>query len=111
PEGRLQLAGAPAELLERLNGRVWRKTIAKSELAAVQARHEVMATRLFAGRTVVHILSDKDPQEGFERSAGAAVGQAGWDKAPQNGSEPIAGGIEDVYFATLSAARRAPKAA
>jgi ABC-2 type transport system ATP-binding protein len=88
--GRIQLEGAPAELLERLKGRIWRKTLAKSELAALQARHEVIATRLFAGRTVVHILSDKDPGDGFEA---------------------IAGGLEDVYFATLSAARRAPKAA
>jgi ABC-type multidrug transport system ATPase subunit len=88
--GRIQLEGAPAELLERLKGRIWKKTLAKSELAAVQARFEVIATRLFAGRTVVHILSDKDPGDGFE---------------------PIAGGLEDVYFATLSAARRAPKAA
>jgi ABC-2 type transport system ATP-binding protein len=88
--GRIQIEGAPAELLEGLKGRIWRKTLAKSELAAVQARHEVIATRLFAGRTVVHILSDKDPGEGYE---------------------PIAGGLEDVYFATLSNARRAPKAA
>ena len=50
----------------------------------------MIATRLFAGRTVVHVLSDNDPGDGFE---------------------PIAGGLEDVYFATLSAARRAPKAA
>jgi ABC-type multidrug transport system ATPase subunit len=88
--GRIQIEGAPSELIERLKGRVWKKTIAKSELAAVQARFEVIATRLFAGRTVVHVLSDTDPGDGFE---------------------PISGGLEDVYFATLSAARRAPQAA
>jgi ABC-type multidrug transport system ATPase subunit len=89
-EGRIQLEGAPSELVGRLKGRVWKKTIGKSELEAVRARFEVIATRLFAGRTVVHVLSDSDPGDGFE---------------------PISGGLEDVYFATLSAARRAPKAA
>jgi ABC-type multidrug transport system ATPase subunit len=89
-DGRIQLEGAPSELVGRLKGRVWKKTLAKNELDAVRARFEVIATRLFAGRTVVHVLSDSDPGDGFE---------------------PIAGGLEDVYFATLSAARRAPKAA
>jgi ABC-type multidrug transport system ATPase subunit len=88
--GRIQLDGAPSELIARLKGRVWKKTIAKSELAQLQARHEVIATRLFAGRTVVHVLSDHDPGEGFE---------------------PIEGGLEDVYFATLAATRRSPQAA
>jgi ABC-type multidrug transport system ATPase subunit len=89
-DGRIQLEGAPAELMGRLKGRVWKKTIAKTELEALRARFEVIATRLFAGRTVVHVLSDSDPGDGFE---------------------PISGGLEDVYFATLAAARRAPKAA
>jgi ABC-type multidrug transport system ATPase subunit len=88
--GKIQLEGAPSELIARLKGRVWRKTIAKTELHAVQARHEVIATRLFAGRTVVHVLADQDPGEGFE---------------------PIAGGLEDVYFAALAATRRTPAAA
>ena len=89
-DGRIQLDGAPADLVARLKGRVWKKTVAKTELEALRARFEVIATRLFAGRTVVHVLSDADPGDGFE---------------------PISGGLEDVYFATLSAARRAPKAA
>jgi ABC-type multidrug transport system ATPase subunit len=88
--GRIQLEGAPSDLVARLKGRIWKKTIGKSELLDVRARFEVIATRLFAGRTVVHVLSDTDPGDGFE---------------------PIAGGLEDVYFATLAAARRAPQAA
>jgi ABC-type multidrug transport system ATPase subunit len=89
-DGRIQLEGAPSDLIAKLKGRVWKKTLAKNELAAVRARFEVIATRLFAGKTVVHVLSDTDPGDGFEA---------------------IAGGLEDVYFAALSAVRRAPKAA
>ncbi len=83
--GAIQLEGAPAALIEALRGRVWRKTIARADLAKVQARHEVIATRLFAGRTLVHVLADSDPGAGFE---------------------PVAAGLEDVYFATLAASRR-----
>jgi len=88
--GAIQIEGAPADLIARLKGRTWRKTVAKSEVESLRARYEVIATRLFAGQTVVHILSDSDPGEGFE---------------------PLTGSLEDVYFAALSAVRRAPKAA
>ncbi len=84
--GRIQLEGVPAELMDRLKGRIWKKTIHKSELAAYQAAHNVISTRLFAGRTVIHVLADNSPGDGFE---------------------PVPGGLEDVYFSTLTASRRA----
>ena len=84
-EGKIQLEGAPDELMERLNGRVWKKTIDKEALEDHRVRYEVISTRLFAGKTVVHVLADRRPGEGFE---------------------PVAGGLEDVYFSTLSASRR-----
>ena len=78
--------GAPQQLIDSLNGRVWRKTIAKSELDACKAAHQVIATRLLAGRTLVHVLADVNPGEGFE---------------------PARAGLEDVYFATLATTRAA----
>lgn len=83
--GKIQLEGSPAGLMARLNGRVWKKTIDKDQLEAHRAEHEVISTRLFAGRTVIHVLSDQSPGAGFE---------------------PVTGGLEDVYFSTLSASRR-----
>jgi len=83
--GRIQLEGAPGELMQRLDGRVWKKAIDKEALEEHRARHEVISTRLFAGRTVIHVLADKRPGAGFE---------------------PVSGGLEDVYFSTLSASRR-----
>jgi ABC-type multidrug transport system ATPase subunit len=83
--GKIQLEGSPAELMGRLNGRVWKKTIDKEALEDHRARFEVISTRLFAGRTVIHVLADRRPGEGFE---------------------PVPGGLEDVYFSTLSASRR-----
>lgn len=83
--GRVQLDGKPADLIASTRGRVWKKTIPHSELDDYQAKNEVISTRLFAGNTIVHVLSDTQPQ----------------------GFEPVEGGLEDVYFATLSNLRRA----
>ena len=84
--GRIVRQGAPLELIEALRGRVWKKSIDKGELEQARAEHEVISTRLFGGRTVIHVLADNRPGEGFE---------------------PVEGGLEDVYFSTLSASRRA----
>ena len=88
--GRIQLEGAPLELIERSRGSVWAKTIGRDELDRVKASHEVISTRLFAGRTIVHILAETDPGAGFTA---------------------VDGGLEDVYFATLARSRRVPAAA
>ena len=85
-EGRIVREGAPSELLASIRGRVWMKTIDKAQLPDFRERFDVISARLFAGRTVIHVLSDADPGDGFE---------------------PAPGGLEDVYFSTLSAARRA----
>jgi ABC-type multidrug transport system ATPase subunit len=83
--GRLQLEGKPLDLIESTRGKVWRKAIKHDELASYQAKYEVISTRLFAGNTIIHVLADQQP-EGFE---------------------PVEGGLEDVYFSTLSTLRRA----
>jgi ABC-2 type transport system ATP-binding protein len=85
--GRIQLEGAPLDLIERSRGTVWARTIAREDLDRFGQSHEIISTRLFAGRTIIHILSETDPGNGFT---------------------PVDGGLEDVYFATLAATRRAP---
>lgn len=84
--GRIVRAGAPLELIAELRGRVWRKVITKTELEAYRAAHQVIATRLFGGRTMIHVLADARPGEGFE---------------------PVESGLEDVYFSTLAPKRSA----
>jgi ABC-2 type transport system ATP-binding protein len=84
--GRVQLEGAPLELIASTRGRIWMKTLDRRELEPYRQQFEILSTRLFAGRTVVHILSDRDPGNGFRA---------------------IDAGLEDVYFSTLAQARRA----
>jgi ABC-2 type transport system ATP-binding protein len=85
-EGRIIRQGAPAELVQGLKGRIWKKTIDKAALDDYRARLEVISNRLYAGRTVIHVLADADPGDGFA---------------------PVEGGLEDLYFSTLTALRRA----
>ena len=85
-DGRIVREGAPMELMAELRGQIWKTTIERGELEAYRERFQIISTRLFAGRTVVHVLSDAPPGPGFE---------------------PVEGGLEDVYFSTLAASRRA----
>jgi len=83
--GRVQLQGKPGDLIAATRGHIWKAVIDRNQLEDYQSRYEVISARLFAGRSVVHVLADTQP-EGFE---------------------PVEGGLEDVYFSTLSTLRRA----
>jgi len=80
-KGRVLLTGRPPELTRMLEGRVWQKAVARADLGAARAEFPVISTRLLAGRTLVNVVSDAAPGEGFE-----AV-------------EPT---LEDVYFAAIA---------
>jgi len=84
--GQIQLEGAPLELIEKTRGRIWTKTIDRADLESCRHRYQLISTRLFAGRTVIHVFAEADPGDGF---AAAQVG------------------LEDVYFSTLAQSRRA----
>jgi ABC-type multidrug transport system ATPase subunit len=83
--GRVQLEGAPSDLIDGLHGRVWRRVIEHDELEDYRESHEVISHRFFAGNVILHVLADSQPL----------------------GFEPVNGGLEDVYFATLAESRRA----
>lgn len=85
-DGRVQREGAPLELIASTRGRIWMKAVERRELEEIRQRYEILSTRLFAGRTVVHILSDRDPGNGFSA---------------------VDARLEDVYFSTLAESRRA----
>jgi hypothetical protein len=78
--------GAPNELTASLNGRVWKRAIGKGELQGYRQKYSVISTRLVAGQTVVHVVANSDPGDGFVS---------------------VEAGLEDVYFSTLTSARQA----
>jgi ABC-type multidrug transport system ATPase subunit len=84
-EGRIVAHDTPTALIESLTGKLWARTIDKDELPDYRARFALIATRLRAGRTQIHILADAAPDPAFE---------------------PVTSNLEDVYFATLQQQRR-----
>jgi ABC-2 type transport system ATP-binding protein len=78
--GRLLRAGEPAQVIQELRGKIWRRNVARAELAHFQQRMAVISTRLVAGKTVIHVFSEAPPGEGFE---------------------PVPPTLEDVYFTVL----------
>lgn len=85
-KGQIVNKGAPQDLIDSLNGQVWAKIIAKSDLAGLRDRYQIISERLTMGRVRIHVLADSDPGDGFEATT------------PD---------LEDVYFATIRAGYRA----
>jgi ABC-type multidrug transport system ATPase subunit len=79
-EGRVRVAGNPTALVAEMNGKVWKKSIAHEEIGSYRERLQLISMRLFAGQTLIHVLSDRLPEAGFE---------------------PAAPDLEDLYFATI----------
>jgi ABC-2 type transport system ATP-binding protein len=88
--GRIVENSTPLALIEGLRGRVWQRSIARSELDATRLQHAVIATRLRGGASVVRVLADAHPGSGFE---------------------PVEAGLEDVYFTALHQHRAQPASA
>jgi ABC-type multidrug transport system ATPase subunit len=86
--GEILLEGNPILVTDTFNGRIWRKTVSLEEADALSKEMSVISKRLLAGRTVVHVLADAQP-EGFEA---------------------IPANLEDVYFSTLHQSRTAAAA-
>jgi ABC-type multidrug transport system ATPase subunit len=78
--GRLLRAGEPAQVIQELSGKIFRRNVARAELADYQRRMAVISTRLVTGKTVIHVFSETPPGDGFE---------------------PVAPTLEDVYFTVL----------
>jgi ABC-2 type transport system ATP-binding protein len=79
-EGRVLVSGDPLALVAGISGKVWRKSLAPADVEAGRQGHQMISMRLFAGRTLIHVLSDERPEGGFE---------------------PVAPDLEDLYFATI----------
>jgi hypothetical protein len=83
--GQILRKGDPAEAINDLRGKIWKKSIAKDEIDAYSDRLNVISTRLQAGSRVIHVQADNQPDDSF-----VSV-------------EPD---LEDVYFTTMLGAGR-----
>ncbi|MES2176917.1 MAG: ABC transporter ATP-binding protein [Gemmatimonadota bacterium] len=81
-DGRVLRTDAPRTLVAELEGRVWRKTADRSTVEQYRRSFNVISTQLYEGRTLVHVLNDGQPEQGFE---------------------VVEPNLEDVYFSILRA--------
>src|SRR6478672_5908618 len=79
--GRLLMTGEPLQSIRDLDGKVWKRTITKDELDDYQKNFAIISTKRIAGRTLIHVFGDQQPDPSFEPVANTS--------------------LEDVYFATL----------
>ena len=79
-QGRILVETEPQRALEEVRGRVWRKMIDREEMEMYEREHRVISTKLLAGRTVLHVLSDDEPHGDWQ---------------------PVEPDLEDVYFAAM----------
>jgi ABC-type multidrug transport system ATPase subunit len=67
-EGRVLYEGKPDEAVAQLKGRVWQRSIAKSDLPSYEQRYRVISNRLVGGHPHLHVLSAQAPEDGFAPS-------------------------------------------
>src|SRR5687768_16405052 len=79
-KGHILLEAEPLAAIASLRGRIWRRVVARADLPEVERQHQVICTKLVAGRTIVHVLAPSRPGPDFEAA------------------EPD---LEDVYFSVM----------
>lgn len=77
--GEILLKGEPKALIQQLNGRIWKRTMAHDALDEVASSAKVISKRWAGGQLQVHVIAD----------------------APPPGFQPAHATLEDVYFSTL----------
>ena len=79
--GEVNLVGEPIQLIKKLDGKVWKGLIEKSELTEIDKKNDVISSRLYLGKVQVKIFNESPMKNGFE------------SVNPE---------IEDLYFATIN---------
>jgi ABC-type multidrug transport system ATPase subunit len=67
-KGQILLEAEPLHAIDELQGFIWRRVIDSDELPSMQEKHAVISTRLLAGRTLVRVYGEAQPEPGFERA-------------------------------------------
>ncbi|MCZ6819892.1 MAG: ABC transporter ATP-binding protein [Calditrichaeota bacterium] len=64
-QGKVVLQDQPRHALAELEGRIWRKSVAKSSLPEYQQNHTIISSKLVAGRPEIHVYSESAPDSSF----------------------------------------------
>ena len=64
-EGKVLYEGEPQTAISELNGRVWKRSIEKTDLARYEESFRVVSNKLVGGRPFLHVLAEQSPGDGF----------------------------------------------
>ena len=68
-EGKVLYEGAPQAAISELDGRIWKRSIDKPELAQYEETYRVVSNKLVGGRPFLHVFGEQLPGEGFCRAS------------------------------------------
>lgn len=80
-KGEILQEAEPLVAIKELEGLIWRKVIDKKDYSSLEDEHQIISTKLFGGRTVIHVYSESEPGKGFEL---------------------VTPDLEDVYFTAMA---------
>lgn len=78
-EGEVLLQGEPLELIKSIENKIWEKVIEKDDLKTYQENYNIISTRLYLGKIIVHAYNESNP-DSFEQ---------------------VKPNLEDVYFSAI----------
>jgi ABC-type multidrug transport system ATPase subunit len=64
-EGKVLYQGEPQAAISELSGRIWKRSIEKSELPQYEQSHRVVSNKLVGGRPFLHVFGEQAPGDGF----------------------------------------------
>ena len=67
-EGKVLFQGRPDDAIAQLKGKVWQRSIAKTELPLFEEQYKIISSRLVGGRPFIHVLSGEALNSGFQPS-------------------------------------------
>ncbi|MEM1134400.1 MAG: ABC transporter ATP-binding protein [Bacteroidota bacterium] len=79
-KGEVLLEGNPLKAIDEIAGRVWRKTIEKTELESYRNQYTVITEKMIAGKPLIHVFSENQPDNSFQA---------------------VEADLEDVYFSYI----------
>jgi ABC-2 type transport system ATP-binding protein len=64
--GEILFTAEPSRAIGQLRGRIWRRSVSRDELPALEQALPVISTKLLGGRTIAHVYADASPGAEFE---------------------------------------------
>ena len=67
-KGKLLYSGSPENALTSLHGKIWSRTIQKSDMENFMTNYKVISSRMVSGKPLIHVFSEGNPGDGFSPS-------------------------------------------